>query len=95
MAKYKLKPMILEAVSFNELIEYGRKHTTNVYNNMPWSFEFLGHAVTHETDDCYLIAMTDGTTIPFTKNQMLLRRGNELDVMDRDQFILTCEPLEE
>ena len=36
MAKYKLKPMVLEALSFKEIMENGVKHTDNVYNNMPW-----------------------------------------------------------
>lgn len=95
MAKFKMKPMILEAVSFDELMEYGRNHTTNVYNNMPWSFDFMGHAVTHETDDCYFIATKDEEDIVFTRNKMLILENNHIDVIDVDQFELMCEPLGE
>ena len=35
MAKFKMKPMIVEAITFDEWIQYGLTHTENVYNNMP------------------------------------------------------------
>ena len=35
MAKFKMKPMIVEAITFDELVEYGLKHTNNIYNHMP------------------------------------------------------------
>jgi hypothetical protein len=94
MAKYRLKPMILEAMSFDELIEYGRTQTTNIYNNMPWSFEYLGHPVTHETDDCYIISI-DGEEVSFTKNKMLIVENNNLIPMNLNQFNQTCELSEE
>lgn len=94
MAKYKLKPMILEAISFQEFIDYGKRNTENIYNGIPWSFDFLGRKVTHETDDSYIISSYDGTNLLFTKNQMLLIENNELVPMNIDQFNQTCEPLE-
>lgn len=42
MAKFKLKPMIVEAITFDDLIQYGLTQTDNIYNNMPWSFEYKG-----------------------------------------------------
>ena len=47
MAKFRMKPMIVEAITFDELIKYGLTKTTNVYNNMPWSFDYEGISVTH------------------------------------------------
>lgn len=90
MAKFKMKPMIVEAITFDELIQYGLKHTTNIYNNMPWSFEFMGAPVTHETDDCYIVG-----TEEFTKNHLLVIKDNEISIVEKDAFDLISEPLEE
>ena len=90
MAKFKMKPMIVEAITFNELIEYGLKHTNNIYNDMPWSFKFMGIPVTHETDDCYIIG-----TERFTRNHLLVVKDNEISIVEKDAFDLISEPLEE
>jgi len=91
MAKFRMKPMIVEAVTFDELIAYGLTQTDNVYNNMPWSFKYMGIPVTHETDDCYII----GGDSRFTKNQLLIIKDNEVSIVEADAFELISEPLEE
>ena len=90
MAKFKMKPMIVEAITFDELVQYGLKHTDNVYNNMPWSFEFMGIPVTHETDDCYIVGGER-----FTKNHLLIVKDNEISIVEKDAFDLISESLEE
>lgn len=90
MAKFKMKPMIVEAVTFDELVAYGLTQTDNVYNNMPWSFEFMGIPVTHETDDCYIVG-----TEKFTRNHLLVVKDNEISIVEKDAFDLISEPLEE
>lgn len=90
MAKFRLKPMIVEALTFEELIDYGRTQTDNIYNNMPWSFKFMDIPITHETDDCYII----GGIERFTRNQMLVIKGDELSVVDIDAFEIMSEPME-
>ena len=90
MAKFKMKPMIVEAITFDELVEYGLKHTNNIYNNMPWSFEFMGIPVTHETDDCYIVGRER-----FTKNHLLVIKDDEISIVEKDAFDLISEPLEE
>jgi hypothetical protein len=42
------------SMTFDEFVEYGKAHTDNIVNGMPWSFEFYGCA--HENDDLYLIS---------------------------------------
>ena len=91
MAKFKMKPMIVEAMTFDELIQYGLTQTENVYNNMPWSFEYMGIPITHETDDCYIIGGADR----FTKNHLLVKKDNEISIVERDAFELISEPVEE
>lgn len=90
MAKFKMKPMIVEAVTFDEVVAYGLTQTNNVYNNMPWSFEFMGIPVTHETDDCYIVG-----TERFTRNHLLVVKDNEISIVEKDAFDLISEPLEE
>lgn len=91
MAKFRMKPMIVEAITFDELIKYGLTKTTNVYNNMPWSFDYEGISVTHETDDCYII----GGTARFTKNDLLVVKNGEISIVERDAFDLITESLED
>lgn len=91
MAKFRMKPMIVEAVTFDELIQYGLTQTDNIYNGMPWSFEYMGIPITHETDDCYII----GGSERFTRNKLLIVKGDDISVVDADAFELISEPLEE
>lgn len=91
MAKFRMKPMIVEALTFDELIKYGLTQTDNIYNNMPWSFKYMNVPITHETDECYII----GGYTKFTRNQLLVVKGDEISVVDIDAFELISEPLEE
>ena len=91
MVKFKMKPMIVEAMTFDELMQYGLTQTKNVYNNMRWSFEYKGVPITHETDDCYIIGGTDS----FTKNHLLVIKNNEISIVEKDAFELISEPVEE
>lgn len=90
MAKYKMKPMIVEAITFDELVQYGLNHTNDIYNNIPWTFEFMGVLITHETDDCYVVGMER-----FTRNHLLVIKDNEISIVEKDAFDLISEPLEE
>lgn len=42
-------------LSFPDFVQHGIRAGGNMVNGMPWSFQFMGRAVTHETDKCYLI----------------------------------------
>ena len=69
--KYRKKPVVIEAITFDEFVEYGKSHSANVVNGMPWSFNYNGHPVTHENDKCYLIPTLEGTH-NFTPDDMLI-----------------------
>lgn len=60
----------LEAITFEELIEYGRLNTTNIVNGMPWSFHYKDTPVTHENDDCYIVGCEH-----FHRGDMLVSDG--------------------
>lgn len=69
--RYRKKPIIIEGYSFEEFVEYGKKTSINIVDGMPWSFEFLGHPVTHENNKCYIIPTLEGDH-KFTPNDVLL-----------------------
>lgn len=55
MPKYIQKAVITEAYTFEDFVAYGKRHTTNIVNGMPWSFVFFGKPVTNENDDLYIV----------------------------------------
>ena len=61
MSLWRKKPVVIEAITFQELVEHGKASTTNIVNGMPWSFDYKGHPITHENDECYLIPTLEGT----------------------------------
>ena len=71
MAKYSKKPVVIEAITFSELVEHGKANGGNIVNGMPWSFDYAGHPITHENDQCYLIPTLEGT-MHMTPNDMLI-----------------------
>lgn len=48
-------------VTFDELVAHGIEVGANMVGGMPWSFEYRGHAVSHENDECYLVDVPGGT----------------------------------
>jgi len=75
MTHFRKKPVVIEAITFDELVEHGKAHGGNIVNGMPWSFTYAGHAVTHENDNCYLIPTLEGT-MQFTREDMLITGVN-------------------
>lgn len=76
MAKYRKKPVVIEAITFDEFVEYGKEFVArggdgNSVNGMPWHFKYAGHPVTHENDDCYIIPTLEGN-MRFERGDMLI-----------------------
>lgn len=71
MAFFRKKPVVIEAITFDEFVQYGKDNGGNIVNGMPWSFEYKGYSVTHENDRCYLIPTLEGTQ-KFTPKDMLI-----------------------
>ena len=83
MAKYRKKPIVIEAITFDELVNYGRMSDAPLYNGMAWSFTYGGHPITHENDDCYLIPTPEGI--------MKMMRGDML-ITGVNGEIYPCKP---
>lgn len=71
MAKYRKKQEEIEAITFDEFIEYGKNNGANIVNGMPWDFDYKGYPVTHENDKCYIIPAHQGSSY-FTPEDMLI-----------------------
>jgi hypothetical protein len=93
--QYRKKPVVIEAITFDELIAYGKANGSNIVNDMPWSFDYAGHPITHENDDCYLIPTLEGV-MKFTRSDMLITGVNgEIYPCKIDIFAATYEPVED
>lgn len=76
MSKYRKKPVVIEAITFDELVQLGKivvlaRPGGELTNGMPWSFDYRGHPITHENDNCYLIPTLEGT-MRFERGDMLI-----------------------
>ena len=92
MALFRKKPVVITAITFDELVEHGRLSRAAQQNGMPWSFEYGGHAVTHENDDCYLIPTLEGT-MRFDRGDMLITGvQGEIYPCKGDIFASTYDP---
>lgn len=89
--EYRKKPVVIEAITFDELVEYGKAHATNLVDGIPWSFEYAGQPITHENDNCYLIPTLEGT-MRFERGDMLITGvKGEIYPCKPDIFDLTYE----
>lgn len=71
MAQFRKKPVVIEAITFDELVAYGLSISSNIHNGMPWSFNYKGQPITHENNNCYLIPTLEGV-MAFNKGDMLI-----------------------
>lgn len=99
MAKFKKRPVIIEAITFEEFICYGwqylEEHGVVSAHGMPWSFEYKGHPITHESDDCYLVPTLEGT-MKFNRGEMLITGVNgeiypcKMDIFEKTYEFVEC-----
>lgn len=95
MSKFRKKPVVIEAITFDELVEHGKNNGGNIVNGMPWSFSYKGHPVTHENDDCYLILTLKGTKHMVRGDMLITGVKGEVYPCKGDIFAATYEPVEE
>ena len=95
MMKYRKKPVVIEAITFDELVEHGKQSGAPLHGGMPWSFDYNGHPITHENDDCYLIPTLEGT-MNFSRGDMLITGvAGEIYPCKPDIFAATYEGVEQ
>jgi hypothetical protein len=91
MSKFRKKPVVIEAITFDELVQHGLNSAGITRNGMPWSFKYNGHPITHENDECYLIPTLEGT-MKMTPDDMLITGvSGEIYPCKKDIFDKTYE----
>lgn len=105
--RFRKKPVVIEAITFDELVKFGRDYSTNIVNGMPWSFNYTveftddnghlqceAHPITHENDSCYLIPTLEGT-MKFNRGDMLITGvKGEIYPCKADIFAATYEAVQ-
>ena len=86
MAKFQKKPVEVEAITFDELVQHGREVGGNIVNGMPWSFDYAGHPITHENYQCYLIPTLEGTMYMTPDDMLIIGIAGEIYPCKRDIF---------
>lgn len=72
MAKFIKKPIEVNAISFDEFVQYGlNADGANIVEGQPWHFSYEGHPVTQENATVYLIPTKEGV-MRFTPNDVLI-----------------------
>jgi len=93
--KFRKKPVIVEAITFEELVKHVMENGADIISGMPWSFHYKGHRITHENDNCYLIPTLEGT-MRFDRGDMLITGvKNEIYPCKPDIFVQTYEEVKE
>lgn len=69
--KYRKKPVIVDAITFDEFIQYGIDHGAEIVDGLPLRFEYKGHMVTRGNEYCYVIPTMEGDHV-FTADDMLI-----------------------
>jgi len=74
----------VEVVFFHDFVKYGKEHSENVVDGIPWHFDYKGNAVSHENDDCYLITTIDDMLSFESDSVLLIGVNNKLSVIKKD-----------
>lgn len=68
----KKRPVIVEAITFDEFVQYGLDNTEGpILNGMPMTFNFKGHIVTRCDKNSYTVPTLEGN-YKFTRDDMLM-----------------------
>lgn len=95
---FRKKPVLIEAITFDELVAHGiaqckaEGRQSNIVNGLPWSFNYAGHAISHENDSCYLIPTLEGTMKMGRTDLLITGVKGEIYPCKRDIFEATYEP---
>jgi len=91
MAQFRKKPVVIEAFTFDEFVEEGRKVAKSVVDGIPWAFDFRGHPITHGGEDLYIIPTLEGYMNFGPDAMLIVGVKGELYPCRRDIFEQTYE----
>lgn len=94
MSKFRKKSVVIQAITFDELVAHGIAEGAPLTRGMPWSFSYKGRPITHENDNCYLIPTLEGT-MRFDRGDMLITGvKGEIYPCKPDSFAMTYEAVQ-
>ncbi|MEC7753799.1 MAG: hypothetical protein VYB44_07200 [Bacteroidota bacterium] len=94
MGKFRKKPVVVEAITFQELVEHGKKvapDDAKEHGGFAWSFDYKGHPITHENNECYLIPTLEGIHNMTPKDMLITGVKGEIYPCKIDIFEKTYE----
>jgi hypothetical protein len=90
VAKYIKKPVVIEAYTWAEMLQLGRRWCTEnghaLINSMPWHFEVNGYPLTHEDDARYTICTLEGDMTMTPEDMLIVGIKGEIYPCKRDIF---------
>ncbi len=93
--KFKKKPTVIEAITFDELVAHGIATGVPLIRGMPWAFDYKGHPISHENDNCYTVPTLNGP-VNFNRGEMLITGvEGEIYPCKAEIFEATYEPVKE
>lgn len=92
MARYRKKPVVIEAITFDELVEY-EKSLHNPWRDPPWWFYYNDHVVQHARGDCYVITTPEGVSEMTPADMLITGVQGEIYPCKRDIFDQTYVPV--
>lgn len=94
MTQFRKKTVVITAITFDQLVAHGLTQTKAVANGLPWAFEYGGHPITHESDDCYLIPTLEGTMKMGRDDMLTTGVKGEIYPCKRDIFAATYDAVQ-
>lgn len=94
MAKFRKKPIVIEAITFEELVQHGRDQGVPCYNGMPWQFIYANRLISHENDGCYIIPTLEGNMFMNQDAMLITGIQGEIYPCKRDIFEATYERID-
>lgn len=97
MAKFKKKPVVIEAITWDELVKHGIAEVgeENLTNGLPWSFSYAGHAITQHANEWYLIPTLEGKLIMTPEDMLITGVDGEIYPCKLSIFNKTYEAVSE
>lgn len=96
MAKFRKIPRIIDAITWDELVEHGINEVgkDNRADGKPWSFKYGIHPILYENDECYLIPTLEGILNMTPKDMLITGVQGEIYPCKIDVFKETYEPVD-
>ena len=86
---FYIKKVLVEAITFDEFVQYGIDNKANMSSGTPWSFYYKGRYCLYYDENSYTISPGSLHTFNFTRNDLLVTENlTDTYVVPVDEFNL-------